>query len=450
MPKQKPFNLSFSSFFRHNVNGGLLLIIAAILAMIIANSPWGDVFAQIRNYPIFIQIGDFNLFSHRGYPLTLADFINDALMAVFFFHVGLEVKREILVGDLSSPRKAALPVLAAIGGMILPVTVYLLISPANPMSHGAAIPMATDIAFSLGVLGLLGARVPIGLKIFLTALAVVDDIGGILVIAFFYTTDLHLIYLGIAAILLILLCFANWRGICYIWLYILVGIAVWYFFLQSGIHSTIAGVLVAFTIPARPQLKIRKYIDRIRDNIHYFSKSDEESIVLTNDQITSLKNIEGASNKVISPLQHIEDRLHGVVNYFIMPLFAFVSAGIVFKGELSEFFGLVTCAVALGLIFGKFVGIFLFTWLGVKLKIVSLPDGGSWKSIAGIAMLGGIGFTVSLFIANLSFGNMYPELLNQAKLGIILGSVISGVLGYILLKIVLPVPQNSKLPRIDS
>lgn len=438
MAKRNPFNYSFFNFFRHTVNGGMLLMITAILAMIIANSPWSDWYIEFFNYPISLQIGDFNLFSHHGNPLTLSAFINDALMAIFFFHVGLEVKREILVGELSTIRKAALPVLAAVGGMIIPVIIYLSIAHTSPESRGAAIPMATDIAFSLGVLSLLGKRVPLGLKIFLTAFAVVDDIGGILVIAFVYTTGLQLGYLAIAAVLLLFLAFANWRGIVAIPLYIAVGIAIWYLFLQSGIHSTIAGVLVAFTIPARPKIKIGKYIDRIRDSVNTFPKSKEESIVLTRDQIWELKNIEAASNNVISPLQHVEDRLHGVVSYFIMPLFAFVNAGIVFSGDASGFFGVVTYAVALGLILGKFIGIFSFTWLGVKLKLVSLPDKSNWKSIAGIAMIGGIGFTVSLFIANLSFGSDHPELLNQAKLGIIIGSVMSGLLGYILLHTVLP------------
>lgn len=444
MSKRNPFNYSFFNFFRHTVNGGMLLMITAILAMIIANSPWSDWYIEFFNYPISLQIGDFNLFSHHGHPLTLSAFINDALMAIFFFHVGLEVKREILVGELSTIRKAALPVLAAVGGMIIPVMIYLLIAPNSPESRGAAIPMATDIAFSLGVLSLLGKRVPIGLKIFLTAFAVVDDIGGILVIAFAYTTNLQLSYLAIAFILLLLLMVANWRGIVAIPLYITIGIAIWYLFLQSGIHSTIAGVLVAFTIPARPKIKIGKYIDRIRNSITAFPHDGKESIVLTRNQIWELKNIEAASNNVISPLQHIEDRLHKFVSYFIMPLFAFVNAGIVFSGNANELMGAVAYAVALGLIFGKFIGIFSLTWLGVKLKLVSLPDKATWKSIAGIALLGGIGFTVSLFIANLSFGSDHSELLNQAKLGIVLGSVISGLLGYIILSLVLPKEETKQ------
>ena len=444
MSGRKPFNYSFSSFFHHNVNGGMLLMITAVLAMIIANSAWGGIYSEIWNYPISMQIGGFNLFSHHGHPLTLANFINDGLMAIFFFHVGLEVKREILVGELSSFSKASLPVIAAVGGMVLPVAIYLSIAGIAPESRGAAIPMATDIAFSLGVLSLLGKRVPLGLKIFLMAFAVVDDIGGILVIAIFYSANIQAGYLLIALGLFLLLCLANYKNINSIPLYILVGIAIWYLFLQSGVHSTIAGVLTAFAIPASPRLDVRKYIERIRTSIETFPKGESSEVILSKDQIAELKNIEGASNKVISPLQSIEDRLHGVVNYFIMPLFAFVNAGIVFEGSLSDSIGNVTLAVFLGLFAGKLAGIFSFTWIAVRLKLVSLPIGCNWKGILGISILGGIGFTVSLFIANLSFGLDHLELLNQAKIGIVAGTLISGLLGFFILHKTLPKRESKK------
>ena len=429
MPNRKPFNYSFTSFFRHNVNGGMLLMIVSVLAMAIANSPWSSYYIGFLDHPISLIFWNFNLLSHHGEPLTMASFINDCLMAIFFFHVGLEIKREILVGELSSVRKASLPILAACGGMIMPVLVYLMVEHVSPGSKGMAIPMATDIAFSLGVLSLLGKRVPIGLKIFLTAFAVVDDIGGILVIALFYTSIIQWVYLltalGLFAVLLV-------AGILHVnkkALYVILGIAIWYLFLQSGVHSTIAGVIVAFTIPARPSLKIGKYIDRIRNSIKTFPKGESESIILTNDQIYELNNIEEASDKVVSPLQYMEDKLEGLVNYFILPLFAFANAGIVFTGE-GKLIGTVTLAVALGLIIGKPIGIFCSTWLSVKAGIVELPDGVNWKSIFGVSCLGGIGFTVSLFIANLSFGAADLELLNQAKLGIIIGTIVSGIIGY--------------------
>lgn len=444
MPNLKPSNYSFSSFFRHNINGGMLLIFVSVMALIFANSQWSLYYTGFLDHPISLIFGDFNLLSHHGKPLTMASFINDCLMAIFFFHVGLEIKREILVGELSSVRQASLPILAAIGGMMMPVIVYLMVEHVSPGSKGMAIPMATDIAFSLGVLSLLGKRVPLGLKIFLTAFAVVDDIGGILVIALFYTESIQWTYLLVALGLVAILQVACRLRINKRAFYSILGIAIWYLFLQSGVHSTIAGVLVAFTIPARPSLKIGKYIDRIKYSINTFPKSRDENIVLTNDQIYELKNIEEASDKVISPLQYMEDKLHGLVNYFILPLFAFANAGVMFTGN-GELIGAVTWAVALGLIVGKPIGIFCFTWLFVNLKLVSLPDGINWKSIFGVSCLGGIGFTVSLFIANLSFRSTDIELLNQAKLGIIIGTVISAVIGYSFLRFTLSKKnQNNK------
>jgi Na+:H+ antiporter, NhaA family len=438
MKYRKPFNYSFSSFFRHNVNGGMLLIILSVLAMIIANSPLSEYYHVFLDYPVSLKFGSFNLLSHYGESLSIAAFINDCLMAVFFFHVGLEIKREVLVGELSSIRKASLPIIAAIGGMITPVLVYLIVNHEYPGSKGAAIPMATDIAFSLSALGLLGKRVPLGLKVFLTAFAVADDIGGILVIAFFYASDIHFSYLIVAFVLIAILLIAGLLNVQKKTLYIIIGIAVWYLFLQSGVHSTVAGVLIAFTIPAHPRLKIQKYIGRIRESIHIFPVSEQESIILTNDQIHELKNIEAASKKVISPLQYFEDRLSGLVNYIILPLFAFANAGIVFGTSPENLFGTVTFAVALGLIIGKPIGLYSFTWLSVKLNLVSLPDEVNWKSLFGVCCLGGIGFTVSLFIANLSFESVNPEMLNQAKLGIVIGTITSGIIGYYFLNKALP------------
>ncbi len=442
------FNYSLSNFFRHSVNGGIILMVVAILAMVIANSPWNHFYEKMWNYPISLRFGDFNLFSHHGQSLTLASFINDALMAIFFFLVGLEIKREVLVGELSSVKKASLPVIVAFGGMIVPVAVYFFIAPTYPESSGMAIPMATDIAFTLGILSMLGNRVPLGLKIFLTAFAVVDDIGGILVIAVGYTAHLDITSLLIGLALVGVLFVMNWLNVMKKSVYVLVGIAVWYFFLQSGIHSTIAGVLVAFTIPARPRIDVDKYINKVRKSIDQFDE-EQTSTLISNRQIRILKNIEEDSNEVISPLQYFEDKLHGVVNYFIMPLFAFANAGVNLGGD-QNLFGIVTLATGLGLFVGKFVGLFSFTWIFVKLNVVSLPRGTNWKSIAGICMLGGVGFTVSLFIANLSFGANYSQLLGEAKLGIILGTVVSGILGYVILNAVLPKEGISEEENSDD
>ena len=437
-PILKTFDYAFLSFLKHRVNGGMVLMVVAVLAMVIANSPWAEAYHAFWNHPVSLQVGEFNLFSHHGDPLTLMAFINDALMAVFFFSVGLEIKREVLVGELSSLRQALLPIIAAVGGMIVPMVIYYLMTAGTPASGGLAIPMATDIAFSLGVLSLFGKRIPLSLKIFLTAFAVVDDIGGILVIAFCYTSHLAGGYLLAAFIVLAILLIANRMQVMSRTFYCVSGIVVWYLFLQSGVHATIAGVLVAFTIPSIPCLNVKKYITRIRENIAGFPHFDKSSILLTPNQIDVLKSIESASDKVISPLQFMEDRMHGMVNYLIMPLFAFANAGITLSGNGSgEIAGLVTYAVVLGLVLGKFVGIYSFTWLAVRMRVTSLPQGMNWRNTAGVALLGGIGFTVSLFIANLSFGVVDEALLSQAKLGVLVGTVLAGILGYVVLKLTL-------------
>ena len=370
-------------------------------------------------------------------------FINDALMAVFFFSVGLEIKREVLVGELSSLRQALLPIIAAVGGMLIPVLLYFALTAGTPAADGLAIPMATDIAFSLGVLSLFGKRVPLSLKIFLTAFAVVDDIGGILVIAFGYTSHLDAAYLLGALGVLLLLAVANRMRVMSRTFYCWAGIVVWYLFLQSGVHATIAGVLVAFTIPSIPCLNVKKYIARIRENVAEFPHFDKSSILLTPNQIDILKSIESASDRVISPLQFMEDRMHGMVNYLIMPLFAFANAGITLSGAEGAVAGPVTYAIVIGLVLGKSVGIYLFTWLAVRSRVTALPQGMNWQNVAGVSLLGGIGFTVSLFIANLSFGETDEVLLNQAKLGVLVGTVLAGVLGYVVLRYVLPKQEGA-------
>lgn len=421
-----------------NIVASILLFLTAILAAVVANSPLSPMYQDFLSQELHLRVGDFNLLSHGGHPLKMIEFINDCLMTVFFLAVGLEIKRELLVGELSSPRKAALPFIAACGGMLLPVIIYsLLVASGTPETKGMAIPMATDIAFSLGVLSLLGKRVPLSLKIFLTAFAVVDDIGGILVIAIFYSADVAYGYLLVAAILYIFLYYMGKFGMTQKLFFLFFGVIIWYLFLQSGIHSTISGVILAFIIPARPRLDAGKYIKRIRDIMSTFPVTDSDKIVLTNEQIATLKQVERASDFVISPLQSLEDNLHAAVNFVILPLFAFANAGVVFSGG-GGVVGDVSIAVAAGLLFGKFLGIYFFTWLTIKSGLASMPSGMNWKNIAGVSLLGGIGFTVSLFIANLSFAGTYPELLNQAKFGVLLGTVIAGILGYMVLRVVLP------------
>lgn len=412
-------------------------MVTALAAIFIANSPWSEAYQNLWTHEICLQIGDFNLFNHGGHPLTLMGFINDVLMAVFFFAVGLEIKREILVGELSSFKQAMLPIIAACGGMIMPVVIYYLITRDTPAVDGLAIPMATDIAFSLGVLSLFGKRVPLSLKIFLTAFAVVDDIGGILVIALFYSSHCDVNYLMYALLILGILLIGNQMRVSSSSFYLVLGIGIWYCFMQSGVHATIAGVIVAFTVPARPKLRIGKYINRMHDLIVDFPP-EPEKIILGKEQICALKTIEADTRQVVSPLQFMEDALHWMVNYLIMPLFAFANAGVVLTASHGGLeLGLPTFAIILGLVVGKFVGIYLFSWGTLKLKLADMPNGMTWKNLSGICLLGGIGFTVSLFIANLSFGEE-PHLLNQAKMGVVAGTVLAGILGYIVLHFTLP------------
>lgn len=432
---------------RNYAHGGNILLVATALALLVVNLPGcKDFYNDLWTHEIALQIGDFNLFSHHGEPMSVMAFINDALMAIFFFTVGLEIKREVLVGELRSFRQALLPIVAAIGGMSIPVLLYWLLSRGTPWGGGGAIPMATDIAFSLGVLAMLGSRVPISLKIFLTTLAVVDDIGGILVIAIFYSSHINLWMLLAAAGILCVMALGGRMQIQSKIFYFGIGAIVWFLFLNAGIHPTIAGVLIAFTVPARPLFAPKKYIKTIRENIRHFSQDDDETLnrrsILDHDQMEYLKQIESASDKVISPLQDMEDSLHPVVNWLIVPLFAFANAGI-FLGDLSfgAIFEGVSLAIIVGLVLGKFIGIFTFTWLAVKLRWAPMPEGTNWSMMASVALLGGIGFTVSLFIANLTFGTgdpMLSQLLNNAKLGILVGSLLAGILGWLWLHVTLP------------
>lgn len=432
-------------------NAGLLLFSATIAAIILANTPLGIYYERFLSSPISLQIGSLMIFSHHGEPMSLLTFVNDALMALFFFSVGLEIKQEILAGELSSVRKALLPVIAAIGGMIVPVLIFLIICHEQPAIKGAAIPMATDIAFALAVLGALGKRVPMSLKIFLTTFAVVDDIGGIIVIALFYSKHIFVTPLLISFLILGGLYIGSRVSINAKTFYYLGGFLVWMFFLESGIHPTIAGVLVAFTVPARSGMKLNEFEKEMKGNLELLDFSQDRHSgnvsVLNAGQIHILNNIHKLAYKTVCPLQQIIDQLHSMVNYLILPLFAFVNAGI--RMERFDFSSLmhIPLAIVLGLFVGKTIGIYLFSYLFAKTGLISIPAGINKNSLLGVSMLGGIGFTVSLFIANLSFVSI-PEigatLLNNSKLGIFIGSFVSGVCGYIYLKRILPKEETGK------
>ena len=379
--------------------------------------------------------------------MSLMEVINDFLMAIFFLSVGLEIKREIRVGELSSREKALLPIIGACGGMLVPVLLFWLVCPGDAaMQRGLAIPMATDIAFSLGVLSVFSKRVPIGLKVFLAALAVADDLGGIIVIALFYSSHINFLYLGLSAVCVAALILANVFKVRRKAFYVSLGLVLWYMMLNSGIHATIAGVIVAFCVPATLVKGTGHYLERIRTHISKFPviEIDEQhnAVVLTNEQIHTLKSIESAADKMISPLQDLEDSLHFMINYIVIPLFAFANAGIDLSGmSFASLFSGVSLAVIIGLVAGKFLGVFSFSWLAVRFKIVSLPAGTDWKAFASVCVICGIGFTVSMFIADLSYsglGETGTALLNEAKLGVLCGSVLAALLGCWLLNRNLP------------
>ena len=446
--KIKDMNYSFLSKCKKHVTASVVLIFFTVLALIIANVPEvKDWYFSIWGNTVSLSIGEFNFFSHGGHAITLGQMINDFLMAIFFLSVGLEIKREIKVGELSSMDKALLPIIAACGGMLVPVLIFYLVCPSDAlMQRGMAIPMATDIAFSLGILATFKSRVPIGLKMFLAALAVADDLGGIIVIALFYSSEINMLYAGLAALCVGVLILGNLSKVRTKAFYVSVGLVLWYLMLNSGIHATIAGVIVAFCVPATLKKGTGYYLERIRSNVNEFPVIEVDdlhnTIVLTNSQIHTLKSIESAADKMISPLQDLEDNLHTLINYVVIPLFAFANAGIdLSQMTPSSLFSGVSLAVMLGLVLGKFVGVFSFSWLAIRLKVVKLPTGTTWQSFASVCVVCGIGFTVSMFSADLSYAGLGADgaaMLGQAKLGVLLGSVISALLGCVLLNRTLP------------
>lgn len=441
-------NYTFLSLFKKYSTASFWLIAATILALICANVPAiKDWYFNLLATPVSISFGDFNIFSHHGEPFSFQVLINDFLMAIFFLSVGLEIKREILVGELSSIKKAILPIIGACGGMLIPVLVFFLACPNDAnMMRGAAIPMATDIAFSLGVLAMFGKRVPIGLKVFLTTLAVADDLGGILVIAICYTSEIAWGYMFFALLCVVAMIVANHYNVKSKTYYLIFGAIMWFSMLNSGIHATISGVIAALCIPASIGKGTRYYIERIRRNIGEFPVVEvtdkHQVVVFSNDEIQTLKSVESAADHLISPLQHLEDDLREFINYIILPLFAFANAGVYLGGlHLSDLFSGVSLAVMLGLVVGKFAGVFTFSWVAIKTKVASMPTGVNWASFASVCMLCGIGFTVSMFIADLAYsplGEAGQHILDLSKLGILCGTIISALIGSLLLSRTLP------------
>lgn len=437
---------SFAGLIKRYVSASGLLIFATLAALVCANSSAiSESYFSLWQMPVTLSIGGFNVFSHGGHTMSLMDFINDFLMFFFFLSVGLEIKREILCGELSSRQKALLPVIGACGGMLIPVVIFYIVCSGDALAErGCAIPMATDIAFSLGVLSVFGKRVPAGLKIFLAALAVADDLGGIIVIAIFYSQGLEWSYLLAAIAVIAILLYCNWSDVRLKQVYMGLGFVLWYLVLNSGIHATIAGVALAFCIPANLSRGTRYYLENIRDCINKYPDIDvteadrDKPMVLSKEEIQHLRRIESASDYLISPLQDIEDYLYYPINFMVIPVFAFANAGVAFDGLT---FGDVALGVMLGLLLGKFLGVLSFSWLSMKLGICQMPAGGNWKSFASVCMVCGIGFTVSMFIAELSFrgaGAEAAEYLDEAKLGILAGTIASALTGCIMLNFTLP------------
>lgn len=440
----------FDRFFARISGGGMLLMLATVIALIWANSPLQTLYEFLWKSDLAIVFEPFKDVEPTKFGLSLLHWVNDGLMVLFFFVIGLEIKREVLAGELKSFRQAIFPIFAAIGGVVIPMVIYFSFGLEGEASKGWGIPMATDIAFSLAILSMLGPRVPLSLKVFLTALAIADDLAAILVIALFYGGTVAWPYLFAAFVLLAILAVANYYDVQLVALYAVVGIIIWYLFLQSGVHATIAGVLIAVTVPARTRIQAHSFIPRVKWRLRKFSNipTEGQSFLLDDEQLTAINDIETIMSEVQSPLQKLEHRLSGVVNYFILPLFALSNAGVVLLASgaslssISEVFTSLSLIVAGSLIFGKVIGISLFSWLAVKLKLAVKPEGVSWLSYIGLGFLGGIGFTMSIFIATLAFES--HALQDQAKIGIFIGSIISGLSGFLLLKYSLSHTKESK------
>jgi len=428
--KDKPLNsFRISRFINEEAYGGILLILATIAAMYWANSSFYESYHHTwHDYKVGFVWGNIDMVA------SLHHWINDGLMALFFFVVGLEIKREIMGGELSSIKKASLPIAAAVGGMIVPALLYVFVIINYPdYINGWGIPMATDIAFALGLLAMLGSRVPLNLKIFLTALAIADDLGAVMVIAIFYTESIDFNELLYAGFFIAVLIVANLAGIRRTVFYALIGFAgVWIAFIYSGVHATIAGVLIALTIPARTKIGETDYIDKLTIYLNKFRNEspDSKSTLLTKKQVHLISEIEDLNKKAHTPLQKLEHALHPVTAYFILPVFALSNAGVHIDGSIDDMLlHPISLGIIAGLVLGKFLGISILSKLVVKFKWAELPEGVTWRHIYGVAFLAGIGFTMSMFISDLAFKN--EEFKQIAKVGIMAASLISALVGMI-------------------
>lgn len=423
----------FDRFLHSQSSSSIVLILATLTAVIWANSPWADIYQKLSH----LDIGTY--FNGKQYHLTLDHWIKDGLMAIFFFVVGLEIKREILIGELSSVKKAALPVMAALGGAVVPALVYFAFNPSGPSASGWGVPMATDIAFALGLLALFGKRVPIGLKVFLTALAIVDDLMAVLVIALFYTDQINIPALITAAFLLALLALVVrnhiHRPVC---LFLLI-IGVWLCVFLSGIHATIAGVLLAMVVPVKATIEPKQFFNTLKRHIALLrdTKMTRQSMIHDKKQRQAIEEIYLTAEKMIPAGIHLEEHLHPIQAFLILPLFALFAAGVVIDNNtLAAFPNSVSLGIMAGLLIGKQVGIVGFSLLVIKSGLTELPKGVNWGQIWGVSLLGGIGFTMSIFISELAFTD--AAMIADAKIAIFVASILAGICGYLVLHRALP------------
>jgi NhaA family Na+:H+ antiporter len=431
-PEKLPEDLlrPFQYFFRAEASSSILLAGATVLAFVWANSAFSSSYHDFWQTEFSLVLGDYSI------SKTLRDWIDEGFMTIFFFIVGLEIKREILVGELATLKKAMLPAAAAVGGMVFPALIYFGFNRGLPGVGGWGIPMATDIAFAMGAISVLGRRLPAGIRIFLSALAIVDDLGAVIVIALFYTEKIVALYLLTGIVIFLLMVIANLLWIRRTLVYAFLGIALWLAFLGSGLHATVAGVIVAMCIPARGKYPTEKFVEKVAGYLGQVDCPTDGcgySILLNEKHMDAVQSIELACHDVETPLQRLEHSLHPWVVFVIVPLFALANAGLTI-GEMDVSAALaspVMLGILCGLLFGKPVGITLFSWLAVKLKLSSLPAGVTWAHVFGTGILGGIGFTMSLFITDLSFRQ--PAMMDYAKVGVLLGSILAGIAGLLYL-----------------
>lgn len=428
-PIDKILVIPLTRFIHNSTTSGILLFIVALAALILANSPLEEAYHQFWNHTLSIG------YDTHVVSKSLHHWINDGLMSIFFFVIGLELKREVMAGELSRPKDAILPIAAGLGGMIVPALLYLAFNSTGEAHAGWGVPMATDIAFALGILYLLGDKIPISLKVFLTALAIADDIGAVLVIAFFYTSDINMASLlyggGFFGILLV----GNLLGVRNIVFYGIVGIGgLWMAFLLSGVHATIAGIIAALTIPANVKIEDAHFITKMKALVSNFEQSTPNQVsFLTHDQLEIIEKIRFYSLAALTPLQRLEYAMHPLVAFIVMPVFALANAGITFSGNFVEnMVSHVSLGVIVGLVVGKFIGIVGISKILVKLKLASLPEGIKWRHVYGVALLAGVGFTMSLFITDLAFDD--PTYIIQSKIGIFTASILGGIGGFLILR----------------